>query len=184
MRELSDTAAEVQGTRVSKRELASISTPDKVESPHSKRPASIVSPQTPQFVRKVTTSAWVELAVALRWSWLSIQFLGVPIRALYWIGLAVWVLSAVVVIAHPRAEDLLARKVYRLRPHQPWNLSVSALAWWAVCTAAGVDPNRYRVWIHEGSEATAPATAGTTVAVPLSAIARPAARLEIDTSTT
>jgi len=34
-----------------------------------------------------------------------------------------------------------------------------------VCTAAGVDPNRYRVWIHEGSEATAPATPGTTVAV-------------------
>ena len=100
-----------------------------------------------------------------RRSWLSIQFLGVPNRALYWIGLAVWALSAVVVIAHPRVEDLLARSVYRLRP--PSTLASQRLgpAWWAVCTAAGVDPNRYRVWIHEGPEATAPATAGTTVSV-------------------
>jgi hypothetical protein len=50
-----------------------------------------------------------------RRSRLSIQFLGVPNRALYWVGLAVWVLSAVVVIAHPRVEDLLARKVYLAR---------------------------------------------------------------------
>lgn len=35
----------------------------------------------------------------------------------------------------------------------------------AVCTAAGVNPDHYRVWAHEGPEATAPATAGSTVAV-------------------
>lgn len=34
-----------------------------------------------------------------------------------------------------------------------------------MCVAAGVDPNKYRAWIHEGPEATAPATAGSTVAV-------------------
>ena len=28
----------------------------------------------------------------------------------------------------------------------------------AVCTAAGVNPDHYRVWAHEGPEATAPAT--------------------------
>jgi hypothetical protein len=89
----------------------------------------------------------------------------VPSRALYWVGLAVWVLSAVVVIAHPRGEDLLARKVYRLRPPSALESQRLGPAWWAVCTAAGVDPNRYRLWIHEGPGATAPATAGAVVAV-------------------
>jgi hypothetical protein len=28
-------------------------------------------------------------------------------------------------------------------------------AWWAVRTAAGVDPNAFRVWIYEGPEAIA-----------------------------
>ncbi len=35
----------------------------------------------------------------------------------------------------------------------------------AVCTAAGDNPDHYRVCAHEGPEATAPATAGSTVAV-------------------
>ena len=35
----------------------------------------------------------------------------------------------------------------------------------AVCTAAGVNPDHYRVRAHEGPEATAPVTAGSTVAV-------------------
>jgi len=112
--------------------------------------------------------AWVELAIAvpwLWWSWLSIQFLGVPNRALYWVGLAIWAAGAVVLVAHPRIEVLLARSVYRLRP--PFTLETQRIgpAWWAVCTAAGINPDHYRVWVHEGPEATAPATAGSTVAV-------------------
>jgi hypothetical protein len=85
-----------------------------------------------------------------RRSWLSIQFLGVPNRAPYWVGLAVWVASAVVLVAYPRVEVLLARSVYRLRP--PYGLETQRLgpAWWAVCTAAGVNPDHYRVWAHEG----------------------------------
>ncbi|WP_328522200.1 hypothetical protein [Kribbella sp. NBC_00359] len=52
-------------------------------------------------------------------------------------------------------------------------------AWFAVCTAAGVDPNRYRVWIHEGPEATAPPVAGSTVAVTnWSALVLPTRNLE------
>lgn len=100
-----------------------------------------------------------------RRSWLSIQFLGVPNRALYWVGLAVWVTSAVVLVAHPRVEDLLARSLYRLRPPSGLESQRLGPAWWAVCAAACVDPDRYRVWVHEGPEATAPATAGSTVAV-------------------
>jgi STE24 endopeptidase len=116
-------------------------------------------PRLPGIVRKVKPLAWVELAIALPWlwwSWLSIQFLGVPNRALYWVGLAVWAASAVVLVTHPRPEVLLARTVYRQR---------IGPAWWAVCTAAGVNPDHYRVWVHEGPEATAPATAGSTVTV-------------------
>ncbi len=66
---------------------------------------------------------------------------------------------------HPRAEDALAWKVWRLRPPNGLESQQLGPAWFAVCAAAGVDPNRYRVWIHEGPEATAPATAGSTVAV-------------------
>jgi Zn-dependent protease with chaperone function len=116
----------------------------------------------------VKPSAWVELALGvpwLWWSWLSIQFIGVPWRGLYWIGLAVWGASAAVVVLHPRAEDLLAWRVYRLRPPSVWESQRLGPAWWAVCTAAGVDPDRYRVWVHEGPEATAPITPGATVAV-------------------
>ncbi|TDO44618.1 peptidase M48-like protein [Kribbella sp. VKM Ac-2527] len=38
-------------------------------------------------------------------------------------------------------------------------------AWLSVGHAAGVDPDNYRVWIHEGPEATAPATVGHTIAL-------------------
>ena len=51
---------------------------------------------------------------------MSIQFLGVPWRGLYWIGLAVWGTSAAVVVLHPRSEDLLARRVHRLRAPVAW----------------------------------------------------------------
>jgi len=65
----------------------------------------------------------------------------------------------------PQTRIELARKVYRLRPSSVPESQRPGPAWWAVCTATGVDPNRYRVWFHKGPEATAPATAGTTVAV-------------------
>lgn len=40
-----------------------------------------------------------------------------------------------------------------------------APAWLSVCQSAGVDPNSFRIWIHEGPEVTAPATVGRTIAV-------------------
>jgi STE24 endopeptidase len=66
---------------------------------------------------------------------------------------------------HPRVEDAMAWKVWRLRPPNALESQQIGPAWFGACAAAGVDPNRYRVWIHEGPEATAPATAGSTVAV-------------------
>jgi hypothetical protein len=53
----------------------------------------------------------------------------------------------------------------------------------AVCTAAGVNPDHYRVCAHEGPEATAPATAGSTVAVTSWAVYRPTCeRIAVDMS--
>jgi hypothetical protein len=49
----------------------------------------------------------------------------------------------------PRTEHLLAWKVYLLRPpHEVETLRIDP-AWHAVCAAANVDPDRYRVGIHE-----------------------------------
>src|SRR4051794_30229590 len=145
--------------------------PTHPSAPVPPRRAAIVPlklPQLPGFVPKVKPSAWVEVGLGLPWlwwSWLSIQFLGVPWRGLYWIGLAVWGASAAVVVLHPRAENLLAWRVYRLRAPSAWESQRLGPAWWAVCAAAGVDPDRYRVWVHEEPEATAPITPGSTVAV-------------------
>ncbi|MGY4767976.1 hypothetical protein ACXC9Q_13775 [Kribbella sp. CWNU-51] len=53
----------------------------------------------------------------------------------------------------------------RRAPQLPRPLAHSDPRSGAVCTAGGVGPDHYRVWAHEGPEATAPATAGSTVAV-------------------
>ena len=96
---------------------------------------------------------------------MSILFLGVPWRGLYWIGLAVWGTSAAVVVLHPRSEDLLARAGTSAPGAGGVGVSAARPGLWAVCTAAGVDPDRYRVWLHDRPQATAPITPGATVAV-------------------
>jgi Zn-dependent protease with chaperone function len=71
--------------------------------------------------------------------------------------------------------------VWRLRPPNGLESQQLGPAWFAVCAAARVDPNRYRIWIHEGPEATAPATAGSTVAVTSwAALVLPRRNLEAD----
>ncbi|WP_427896709.1 M48 family metalloprotease (plasmid) [Kribbella sp. GL6] len=146
--------------------------PPNAPQPLPPRPAAIIPPQLEKLtgaVRRVKPSAWVELSLAfpwLWWSWLSVQFLGVPWRGFYWIAMAIWAATAVLVVAYPRAEEIIAWRVYHLRPPSAgWESQRLGPAWWAVCTAAGVDPNAYRVWVHEGMEASAPITAGSTVAV-------------------
>jgi len=83
---------------------------------------------------------------------------------LYVIALVAW-LAVTAAVFHPKAEQLLARRVWRLRPPSALEARRLGPAWFAVCAAARVDPNRYRVSIHEGPEATAPVAAGSTVAV-------------------
>ena len=92
------------------------------------------------------------------------QFGGIPSDTIANIALGVWLVSGSALF-YPRTQDLLAWKVWRLRPPSDLESRRIGPAWWAVCTAAGVNPDRYRVWIHEGPEATAPQATGSTVAV-------------------
>jgi Zn-dependent protease with chaperone function len=100
----------------------------------------------------------------LWWSWMSIQFIGLFSTTAYRVVLTVALVSGVGIFFH-QAETFLASKWWRLREPSDHELARIAPAWLAVCQAAGVDPNRYRVWIHEGAETTAPATVGRTIAV-------------------
>jgi Zn-dependent protease with chaperone function len=100
----------------------------------------------------------------LWWAWLAVQFVGIPSDTIEHVALGVWLVSGAALF-YPRAQDLLAWKVWRLRPPSELESRRIGPAWWAACAAAGVNPDRYRVWVHEGPEATAPQTAGSTVAV-------------------
>ncbi|MFC5268935.1 hypothetical protein ACFPJ1_43080 [Kribbella qitaiheensis] len=99
-----------------------------------------------------------------RRSYLSIQFIGIPSDTLYGIALGLWLLSGVAVL-HPRTEELIASKFHHLRPPSALELQLLGPAWWQVCTSAGVNPDKFRLWIHEGPETTAPITVGNTIAV-------------------
>ncbi|MFC9687792.1 M48 family metalloprotease [Kribbella sp. NPDC056951] len=127
-------------------------------------------------VRRVKPSAWVELALALPWlwwSWLAIALISGPFDTFGVVLSVVWLVSAFAVVVYPPLEHVLAAKVYRLRKPFEWELRRLGPAWWAVCTAAGADPNRYRLWIHEGPEATPPYPApGAAIAVTNWALSR------------
>lgn len=100
----------------------------------------------------------------LWWSWMSIQFIGLFSTTAYRVVLTVALASGIGIFFH-QAEAFLATKWWRLREPSDQELARVAPAWLAVCRAAGVDPNRFRVWVYEGPEPTAPATVGRTVAV-------------------
>ncbi|GAA1590253.1 hypothetical protein GCM10009789_49880 [Kribbella sancticallisti] len=72
------------------------------------------------------------------------QFVGLPSTAVYVVALVAWAACALATL-YPRAEDLLAWKVFGLRPPNALESQQLGPAWFVVCAAAGVDPNRYRV---------------------------------------
>jgi Zn-dependent protease with chaperone function len=129
-------------------------------------PAQASAPPT-LLRQRLKVAALIDVGLALPWlwwSWLSVQFVGIPSDTIANVALGVWLVSGAALL-YPRTQDLLAWKVWRLRPPSEMESRRIGPAWWAVCAAAGVNPDRYRVWIHEGPEATAPQTAGSTVAV-------------------
>ncbi|HWD83248.1 MAG TPA: M48 family metalloprotease [Kribbella sp.] len=146
--------------------------PGRSASPLPPRPASIVPTRGFKLPpagkgRRWSLSGLTELVLALPWlwwSWYSIMFLGTFSETLTVIQLVLWIGVALGSLL-PQGEAALAWKVWRLRPPNEIEKQRIGPAWFAVCSAAGVDPDRYRVWIHEGPEVTAPAVAGSTVAV-------------------
>jgi hypothetical protein len=85
----------------------------------------------------------------LGWSYLSIVVVGnIPFDLstgpAFWVIMTIW-LGSGAALWHPRTEELLARFVYRLRSLSELETRRIGPAWWAVCTAAGADPNRYMV---------------------------------------
>src|SRR4051794_28366963 len=70
----------------------------------------------------------------LWWSWLAVQFVGLPSRTLYVLALVAWI-AVTAAIFHPKAEQLLARRVWRLRPPSALEAQRIRPAWFAVCAA-------------------------------------------------
>ncbi|MEU4390167.1 M48 family metalloprotease [Kribbella sp. NPDC023855] len=138
--------------------------------PTPTRPASRHAPQArpvPAARGWKQFAGLTELLMALPWlwwSWLSIQFLGLFNDTLYAVVLTLALLSGVGIFFH-QYETFLAKKWWRLREPSELELGRMAPAWLSVCQAAGVDPDSFRIWIHEGPEVTAPATVGRTIAL-------------------
>ena len=82
----------------------------------------------------------------------------------WWVIMGAWLGSGVATL-HPQAEALVARYVHRLRDLNQMEHERIGQVWYSVCSAAGVDPSAFRVWIYDGERITAPATRGHTIAV-------------------
>jgi Zn-dependent protease with chaperone function len=82
----------------------------------------------------------------------------------WWVIMGVWLGSGAATL-HPQTEALVARHVYRLRDLNQIEHDRIGQVWYAVCSAAGVTPSAFRVWIYDGERITAPATSGHTIAV-------------------
>lgn len=108
------------------------------------------------------------LAVAVPWffwslcvvAWLG-GFLGFTIG---WIVVAVWIISGAVTLLSP-TEEVIARHLLRLRLPTLIEQQRLGPAWHQVTRAAGVNPDRYTIWIQESDDANATPTPGHTIAV-------------------
>ncbi|QES52520.1 peptidase [Streptomyces venezuelae] len=85
---------------------------------------------------------------------------GIP----YGIPVALW-LAAGVLCFHRPTEACLARYLLRLHPPRPEELALLASVWREVTARAGVDGNRYQLWVEESSEVTSSAAGGHIVIV-------------------
>jgi Zn-dependent protease with chaperone function len=86
--------------------------------------------------------------------------LGVP----SWIPVALWVASGALVFHRP-TEELLARYLFGLRHPMPQEAARLEPVWREVTAVAGVDGDRYRLWVEESGDLNAYAAAGHIVGV-------------------
>lgn len=81
-----------------------------------------------------------------------------------WVLIGLWLCSGLIVL-WPGSDGLVARYLFGLR--QPTMVEGQRLApsWYTVATRAGVDPNRYTLWIQAAETSTGAAAGGYTVTV-------------------
>ena len=117
---------------------------------------------------RVEVSAATVLLSAVPWSFWSFVVVswvaGIVGFGWGWIIVVLWILSGAVVFLRP-LEDLLARYLFRLR--QPTLVEQQRVMpiWRQTAGRAGVNPDRYSLWLQESEDANATPTPGHTVAV-------------------
>ncbi|MFJ4875194.1 M48 family metalloprotease [Streptomyces sp. NPDC088745] len=82
----------------------------------------------------------------------------------YWLPTLAWVASGALVFHRP-TEDFFARRLLKLHRPSPQDMVRLAPVWREVTARAGVDGNRYELWIEESRELNAYAAAGHIVGV-------------------
>ncbi|OLR90315.1 peptidase M48 [Actinokineospora bangkokensis] len=94
-----------------------------------------------------------------------------------WVIPVLWVVSGAVVLI-PAFDSLLARRLFSMREPSARDLQRLEPAWQSVCRTAGVNPDRYRLWIEGSQGLNAFAAGGRTVAVTRRALELPPPMLE------
>ncbi len=116
------------------------------------------------------TSAAVTVLLGLPWLSASIMVVWLvtevvmPDSVFRWVVLGVFLASGLLVF-WPVAEAIIARAMFRVRAPTDREKRYLDSVWSPVATAAGVRPDRYRLWIEESDAVNAFAAAGHTVAV-------------------
>ncbi|MCX4691590.1 M48 family metalloprotease [Streptomyces sp. NBC_01408] len=82
----------------------------------------------------------------------------------YWVPTLLWIASGALVFHRP-SEDFFARRLLRLQRPLPHELAALAPVWREVTARAGVDGERYELWIEDSDHLNAYAAAGHIVAV-------------------
>lgn len=86
--------------------------------------------------------------------------------------IAAFLASGLLVFFRP-TEDVIARVMFRLRKPTMAEASILDMVWGDVAVAAGVRPERYRLWVQDTQELNAFATSGHIVAVTRTALEMP-----------
>ncbi|MGW6939261.1 M48 family metalloprotease [Streptomyces xanthophaeus] len=86
-----------------------------------------------------------------------------------WLPTVLWIASGALVFHRP-SEDFFARHLLRLQRPLPHELAALAPVWREVTARAGVDGNRYELWIEDSDHLNAYAAAGHIVGVTRNAL--------------
>ncbi|MFF0744551.1 M48 family metalloprotease [Streptomyces sp. NPDC004111] len=118
--------------------------------------------------RRLDATALGQLLLHLPWLLCSALLIGkvsfLFLGPLGWLPLLAW-LSTGVLVFHRPTEDLLCRYLLRLRRPSLYDRAKLDPAWQEVTALAGVDGDRYGLWVEESGELNALAAGGHVVAV-------------------